>query len=62
VELQVVDAYKDMLADPICWQDQDKRDRFAKVGFHHAEDNHSVRQEFSRRLARMNFRARSHRL
>jgi len=57
LEQQVIEAYEEVLANPSHWSDEAKRTRFAAQGFHHAEDNESVRAYFADRMQSMNFRA-----
>ena len=57
LERQIVSAHADVLADNIYWDDPEKRNSFAERGFHHTDDNDTVRGEFVRVFRSMDFRA-----
>ena len=57
LEQQVVAVHGDILSDNLYWNDGAKRDAFAARGFHHVEDNDTVRGEFVRIFRSMDFRA-----
>lgn len=57
LEEQVVAAHHNLLADGIYWHNDAKRLEFATKGFHHSEDNDTLRQAFVQAFRAMDFRA-----
>lgn len=57
LEQEVIAAYGDVLADGVYWHESDKRTEFATRGFHHADDNDTIRQAFVQAFRSMDFRA-----
>lgn len=57
LEEQVVAAHENMLADGVYWHEAEKRPEFAARGFHHSDDNDTLRQAFVQAFRTMDFRA-----
>lgn len=56
LERQVVSTRNDLLADAIYWHKEAHRDKFLRQGFHHADDNDTIRQAFIQAFRSMDFR------
>lgn len=57
LEQGVVAFHSDAVANTIFWESDDARDEFIKRGFHHKDDNVTLRNFFYERMRSLDFRA-----